>query len=83
MSSHPPHCRQVRLFRTGRSQTVRIPREFELTTDEVVIYSEGNRLVIEPIPRARSLAEVLSTMETLEEEFPPIDDPPPTPERLL
>ena len=39
--------RHARLFRNGRNQAVRIPREFELAADEVVIYREDRRLVIE------------------------------------
>jgi len=41
-------ARHVRLFRNGRNQAVRIPREFELDTEEAVIYREDDRLVIEP-----------------------------------
>jgi antitoxin VapB len=39
---------------------------------------EGDRLVIEPA-RRKSLLEWLATLEPIEEEFPPIDDPPPEP----
>lgn len=77
-----PH-RQARLFRNGRNQAVRIPREFEMAADEVVIYREDHRLVIEPIDRSPSLAEVLSTFETLDEDFLMADDPPTEPEDLL
>ena len=76
-----PH-RQARLFRNGRNQAVRIPREFEIAADEVVIYQEDHRLIIEPISRT-PLADVLSTLEPLDEDFPLIDDPPTTPEDLL
>ena len=31
---------------------IRIPRDFELATDEVTIYREDHRLVIEPVERA-------------------------------
>ncbi|MYJ95221.1 MAG: AbrB/MazE/SpoVT family DNA-binding domain-containing protein, partial [Proteobacteria bacterium] len=33
----PSPTRRARLFRNGRNQAVRIPREFELTADEVMI----------------------------------------------
>lgn len=39
---------------------------------------EGGRLVIEPA-KPRSLLAYLATLEPLDEEFPPIDDPPPEP----
>lgn len=75
--------RQARLFRNGRNQAVRIPRGFEMAADEVAIYREDHRLVIEPIDRSPSLAEVLSTFETLDEDFLMADDPPTEPEDLL
>ena len=36
----PIPVRHARLFRNGRNQAVRIPREFELAADEVIIYRE-------------------------------------------
>ena len=75
--------RPARLFRNGRNQAVRIPREFELAADEVIIYREEDRLVIEPVARERSLSEVLATLEQIEEGFPPVDDQPVRPERPL
>ena len=76
-------ARHARLFRNGRNQAVRIPREFELAADEVVIYREDHRLVIEPVERRPSLAQVLSRLMPLDEDFPEIDDPPAQPEDLL
>ena len=65
--------RRVKLFRNGRNQAVRIPREFELPGTDAVMRKEGERLVIEPAKSA-SLLEVLATLEPLDEEFPPIDE---------
>ena len=73
--------RHVKLFRNGRNQAVRIPREFELPGTEAIMRKEGDRLVIEPAKR-KSLLEWLATLEPIEEEFPPIDDPPPEPFEL-
>ncbi len=75
--------RHARLFRNGRNQAVRIPREFELAAEEVTIFREGLRLIIEPVERTPSLSEVLSRLEPLEEDFPEIADPPSQPEDLL
>ncbi len=75
--------RRARLFRNGRNQALRIPREFELTADEVVIYRDEERLVVEPVRRAPTLAEVLSRLTPLEEDFPPLADPPAHPEDVL
>jgi len=76
----PQHSktRTVKLFRNGRNQSLRIPREFELPGDEATIRREGSTLVIEAAPR-KSLLELLATLEPLDEEFPEIDDPPPEP----
>lgn len=70
--------RVVKLFRNGRNQAVRIPREFELPGSTAVLRKEGERLVIEPPPK-KSLREILETLEPIDEEFPEIDDLPPEP----
>lgn len=70
--------RHVRLFRNGRNQAVRIPRQFELPGEDAIMRKEGERLIIEPAPR-RSLLEVLASLEPLGEDFPPIDDQAPDP----
>ncbi|MGQ0695435.1 MAG: antitoxin [Nitrospiraceae bacterium] len=38
----------TRLFMSGNSQAVRIPREFRLEGDEVEIQKRGNTLVLRP-----------------------------------
>ena len=70
----PVSARHARLFRNGRNQAVRIPREFELDADQVMIYRENDRLVLVPVDRSPTLAEVLSRLTPLEENFPDIDD---------
>lgn len=64
--------RHVRLFRNGRNQAVRIPREFELDTDEAMIRKEENRLILEPLPK-KSLSALLASWTALDEEFPDVD----------
>ncbi len=73
--------RRVRLFKNGRNQAVRIPREFELPGDEAVMRQEGACLIIEPVA-PRSLLDVLATLKPLDEDFPPIHDLAPEPVRL-
>ena len=65
--------RHVRLFRNGRNQAVRIPREFELEGDEAIMHKEGDRLILEPVRKGRLLA-LLSTLEPLDEPFPDVDE---------
>ena len=76
-------ARHARLFRNGRNQALRIPREFELEADEVIVYREEARLVVEPVPRRPTLAAVLSRLTRLDEDFPAIADPPVLPEDTL
>ena len=70
--------RHVKLFKNGRNQAVRIPREFELPGEDAIIRKDGQRLIIEPAP-PRSLLAVLAALATLNEEFPSIEDSPPEP----
>ncbi|MCC5866855.1 MAG: AbrB/MazE/SpoVT family DNA-binding domain-containing protein [Wenzhouxiangella sp.] len=65
--------RHVRLFRNGRNQALRIPREYELEGEEAIIRKEGDRLIVEPVRKGRLLA-LLSTMKPLEEHFPNVDE---------
>ena len=65
-------ARRVRLFRNGRNQALRIPRELELEGDEAVIHREGDRLVIEPLRQGRLLA-LLERWQPLDEPFPDVD----------
>lgn len=71
--------RHVKLFKNGRNQAVRIPREFELPGDEAIIRKEGDKLIIEGVPPKKSLLELLDSWEPIEEEFPEIEDLPADP----
>lgn len=52
------------------------------TQTRVAIYREGDRIVLEPVRRRPSLAQVLASLEPLDEDFASIDEPPTTPERF-
>ena len=64
--------RHIRLFRNGRNQAVRIPREFELPGDTAIMRREGDRLIIEPAS-AKGLLRVLRDLPDLDEAFPDVD----------
>ncbi len=75
--------RQVRLFRNGANQAVRIPREFEFAGNDAVMHREGDRLIIEAIPdkpkkgTLAALAAALESMkdwEPVEVPFPDVDE---------
>jgi antitoxin VapB len=68
-------ARHVRLFRNGANQAVRIPKEFELPGKEAEIRQVGNTLVITPIETKKgSLRELLDSWESMEEDFPDVDE---------
>lgn len=67
--------RHVKIFKNGRNQAVRIPREFELPGEDAILRKEGSRLIIEPAP-PKSLLAVLATLKKLDENFPSISDLP-------
>jgi len=68
--------RRVSLFRNGRNQAVRIPKDLEFPGDEAILRKEGDRLILEPATSA-SLLGMLETLEPLGEDFPEVEDPPP------
>jgi antitoxin VapB len=70
--------RHVKVFKNGRNQAIRIPREFEFSGEEAIMRKEGDRLIIEPAP-PKSLLAVLASLTPLQEDFPPIGDLPPEP----
>jgi len=67
--------KHVSLFRNGRNQAIRIPREFELEGTEAIIHKEGDKLIIEPVKK-KSLKALLAILPTLDEDFPEIVDLP-------
>jgi antitoxin VapB len=70
--------RRVKLFKNGRNQAVRIPRDFELPGEDAIMREEGRRLIIEPAP-PKSLLKLLSSLKPIKESFPKIRDIPPEP----
>lgn len=65
--------RHVHLFRNGRNQAVRIPRDMELDADEAILRREGNRLILEPVPTT-PLLDCLARLKSIDEPFPDVDE---------
>jgi antitoxin VapB len=65
--------RHVKLFKNGRSQAVRIPRDFALPGEDAVMRKEGSRLIIEALP-ATSLLDYLASLGPIADTFEPIED---------
>lgn len=65
--------RHVHLFRNGRNQAVRIPRDMEFDADEAILRREGNRLIIEPVSTT-PLLDRLATLKPIDAPFPDVDE---------
>jgi antitoxin VapB len=74
-------ARRVSLFRNGRSQALRIPKEFEFSEKNVLVRKEGDRLIVE-VERPRDLIAWLKTLEPLDETIGEIEDHPADEARL-
>jgi antitoxin VapB len=44
--------RIAKLFKNGRSQAVRLPKEFRFESEEVFIWKEGNRVILSAKPKS-------------------------------
>ncbi len=42
----------AKLFKTGRSQAVRLPKEFRMSGTEVRIFKDGDKVVLEPLDKS-------------------------------
>jgi len=73
--------RHVRLFKNGRNQALRIPRDLELPGHEAVLRKEGARLIVEPVA-GPSLLAVLAKLKPLDDPFPTIPRRPAEPVEL-
>jgi antitoxin VapB len=81
-SEAPVTDRHAALFRNGRNQAVRIPREFEMEGSEVLIRKDGDSLVLTPV-RRNKLRDLLASWEPLDAVLPEVEDPPPQPRDSL
>jgi antitoxin VapB len=67
---------------------VRIPAEFELPGDRVLIRREGGKLIIEPMTKPTNMMELLAEWKKEaplgpEDQFPEIEDMPAKPEDIF
>ncbi len=67
---------QAKLFKTGGSQAVRLPKEYRFEdADNVLIYRQGNRIILEPAEPEWS--QQFLELAGAEPEFPYPEEPPP------
>jgi virulence-associated protein VagC len=66
--------RHVKLTRNSGEDTISLPEEFALSSDDVIIRKEGDRLIIEPeIARNRQVNGALLAWLATQEPLPPED----------
>ena len=49
MTKSPAKRQIARVFTTGRSQAVRLPKEFRFETETVLVRRQGNAVILEPV----------------------------------
>jgi antitoxin VapB len=61
----------AKVFRSGNSQAVRLPKEFRFPpgTDEVAVRRHGDRIILEPLEREEWPEEFWQAFGTLSEDF--------------
>lgn len=67
----------ARIFRNGRNQAVRIPKELSFTAESVTIEKSGDALILRPVRSGGWQAFFADPTLTLPADFELADDPPP------
>ncbi|MBV8547684.1 MAG: AbrB/MazE/SpoVT family DNA-binding domain-containing protein, partial [Acidobacteria bacterium] len=49
MAKTSPKRHTARVFKTGRSQAVRLPKEFRFDSDTVLVHRDGTSVILEPV----------------------------------
>lgn len=59
--------RKTKVFKSGNSQAVRLPKDLQFDVDEVEIFKRGDELVIRKIPS--NLAKAFRLLTTMPDDF--------------
>lgn len=82
MASRPPHKpKRAKVFWTGRSQAVRLPKAYRFHGDEVAIRRDGDAVVLEPIEKRAWPPGYWRSFGPLADDFERPEPLPPTPHR--
>jgi antitoxin VapB len=57
----------TKVFKSGNSQAVRLPKEFQLHTDQVEIYRRGDEIIIRELPN--NLGKAFELLTALPNDF--------------
>jgi antitoxin VapB len=66
-TSGAPSMPTAKVFKSGNSQAIRLPKEFRFNTDEVEIFRRGDEVVLREQPR--TAAEIFDLLARLPEDF--------------
>jgi antitoxin VapB len=67
----------AKVFRSGNSQAVRLPKKFRFKSSQVEIFRRGDEVVLRELRHGRTLSELLAGLPPVD--FPEIPDPTPDP----
>jgi len=68
----------AKVFKSGNSQAVRLPKEFRFASPQVEIFRRGDEVVLRGVAHRQTLSELLAKLPPAD--FPEdIADPPPGP----
>jgi antitoxin VapB len=70
----------AKLFKSGRSQAVRLPKEFRFEGKEVRVNRHGRAVLLEPM-QEEDWKSVFAKIDALGVDFPEREEQPPYPER--
>jgi len=72
----------AKVFRSGNSQAVRLPKEFQMDVNEVEIFRRGDEIVLRPRPK--SWEDYFRSAGRFTDDFPDrIEDAPPEEREVL
>jgi antitoxin VapB len=69
MAPRPVPTSTARVFRSGNSQAVRLPKEFRFNSEEVEIFRRGDEVVLRE--KARDMQRAYQLLTELPEDFSP------------
>ena len=68
MTTPLPEPSTAKVFMTGHSQAVRLPKKFRFSTKEVRIRAEGGKVILEPIEEGWAWLEELRALGSLDQD---------------
>ena len=60
---------KAKIFKSGNSQAVRLPKEFRFDVKEVEIFRRGDEVVLRKRKRKRNLIRALKSLQAMPDDF--------------